>query len=86
MFRAGYGSKVKGGIQLRTGDAVVPLEELIDGAAVIQMVEKCLRRNSRSPEDKGTAHYFRVLREHVEQGGDCIHTDKMTPTTVRVNG
>ncbi len=66
VFRAVCGSNLKRGGQLLTGDSVVPIEELIDGAAMIQMVEKCPRWNSRSPKNRDATHYVRVLREHID--------------------
>jgi hypothetical protein len=47
------------------------IEEPVDGIAVVQVVEKCLRRNPCSLEDESAAHEFavRVDRTVVE----CQH-------------
>ena len=85
MFRAGYGLNFKRSVQLLAGDAVAPIQELIHGAAMIEMVKKSLRWNSRPSENQGSAHHLRVLREHIEKAGDFVHIDSMPSNDFRVN-
>ena len=63
--RTRSGSNFHYSIKLLGGDAVIPVQELINRSAAIQMFEKSLHGNSRSSKDQGAAHYRRILRKYI---------------------
>ncbi len=75
----------KSRLKLFSRNTVTPFQELIDSAALVQMVEKGLGRNSCASENNGPAHYFGVLREDIRQFLDRVHTHSLARTVAGVN-
>jgi len=63
MARGRRGADFPSGFQLLASDALIPFEELFQRAAMIEMIEERLRRDSGSFENQSPTHHFRVLRE-----------------------